>query len=253
MRLRGATSVLPIVSCVLAGIASDHLAAQLPSPARAAAGYALRGVVTDTTGEPVRGAEILVIVAGDLVHSIRSQADGRFELDGLRPVPVSVRVRRLGYRALTGPVRLRPDTAPHLNFVLQAMPSDIDGVVVTAAVDDLNGRLTEFYEHKSRSRFGYFFERPDIERRAPTHLSELLRRLRGVHLTPAGALGNKVLLRGCRPMVWLNGIRMPDAEVDEVAHPDEVAGIEVYVSMTGMPARFVDLVGKCGAVVIWTR
>jgi hypothetical protein len=113
--------------------------------------------------------------------------------------------------------------------------------------------LTEFYEHKRRGRFGYFFERPEIERRAPTHLSELLRRLRGVHLTPAGPLGNRVRLRGCRPMVWLNGLRVPEAEVDEVAHPDEVAGLEVYVSMTGMPPRFVDLVGKCGAVVIWTR
>jgi Carboxypeptidase regulatory-like domain len=253
MRLSGATSVLAIVSWVLAGGASDRLAAQLPPLARAAGHYSVKGVVTDTAGEPIQGAEVLVIVAGDLVHSVRSRADGRFELDGLRPVPVAVWVRRLGYRALTGPIRLRPDTAPLLNFVLHAMPSDIDGVVVRAAVDDLNGRLTEFYEHKRQSRFGYFFERPDIERRAPTHLSELLRRLRGVHLTPAGALGNRVLLRGCRPMVWLNGLRMPEAEVDEVAHPDEVAGVEVYVSMTGMPARFVDLVGKCGAVLIWTR
>jgi hypothetical protein len=133
------------------------------------------------------------------------------------------------------------------------VPADIDGVVVRSSVDDSKGRLTEFYEHKRQSRFGYFFERPEIERRGPAHTSELLRTLRGVHLSPVGTVGNRVLLRGCRPMVWLNGLRVPEAEVDEVAHPDEVDALEVYVSMIGMPARLVDLVGKCGAVVIWTR
>jgi hypothetical protein len=168
-------------------------------------------------------------------------------------VPVSVRARRLGYRAQSGPVRLRPDTVPLLVFVLRVVPTDLDGIVVHGQADDYYGRLTEFYAHKRVSRFGYFFERADIERRNPTHISELLRTMRGVHLSPTGTLGNAVRLRGCRPMVWLNGLRVPDAEVDEVAHPDEVAGLEVYISMAGMPARFVDLVEKCGVIAVWTR
>jgi hypothetical protein len=238
---------------ISASIAGNPLAAQPSSSTRASPTYAVKGIVTDTAGEPVVGAEVSVTVARDVVLIGRSRLDGRFEVDGLQATPVSVRVRRLGYRSLTPLIRLRPDTAPVLNFVLQVIPSDIEGVVVRSAVDDLNGRLSEFYERRRQSRFGYFLERADIERRSPAHLSEVLRTLRGVEITAGSSLGNTIRLRGCRPMIWLNGLRVADAELDEVAHPDEVAGLEVYISMAGMPARFVDLVDKCGAVVVWTR
>jgi carboxypeptidase family protein len=229
------------------------IVAQRQSAPRRLAEYVVKGIVTDTVGQPIGGAEIMLSDATEGARSVRSQVDGRFEFRGVRAVPVAVRARRLGYRALSGPVRLRPDTAPLLIFVLQAVPIDIEGVVVRGTSDDSKGRLTEFYQHKAQHRFGYFLERADIERRSPAYVSELLRQLRGVQLSPAATLGNTVRLRGCRPMIWLNGLRIPDAELDEVAHPDEVEALEIYVSMTGMPARLVDLVGKCGAIVIWTR
>jgi carboxypeptidase family protein/TonB-dependent receptor-like protein len=253
MKPRVPALVLPILTWSFIALVSDPLVAQRPSPPRAAADYVLKGLVTDTAGQPIPGAEIVLSNPTDGVRTMRSEVDGRFEFHGLRAVPVAVRARRLGYRAQSGPVRLRPDTAPLVIFVLQAVPTDIDGMVVRGTIDDSKGRLIEFYQHKAQNRFGYFFERAEIERRSPAHVSELLRQLRGVHLSPAGTLGNAVRLRGCRPMVWLNGLRIPDAEVDDVAQPDEIDAMEVYVSMAGMPARFVDLVGKCGAVVIWTR
>jgi carboxypeptidase family protein len=253
MKPRVPALVLPILTWSFIALVSDPLVAQRPSPPRAAADYVLKGMVTDTAGQPIPGAEILLSNPTDGVRTMRSELDGRFEFRGLRAVPVAVRARRLGYRAQSGPVRLRPDTAPLVIFVLQAVPTDIDGMVVRGTIDDSKGRLIEFYQHKAQNRFGYFFDHAEIERRSPAHVSELLRQLRGVHLSPSGTLGNAVRLRGCRPMVWLNGLRIPDAEVDDVAQPDEVDAMEVYVSMAGMPARFVDLVGKCGAVVIWTR
>ncbi|MDQ3995906.1 MAG: carboxypeptidase-like regulatory domain-containing protein, partial [Gemmatimonadota bacterium] len=148
--------------------------------------------MTDTAGEPIHGADVLLSVPGGGVQAVRSHADGRFEFGGLRAVPISVRVRRLGYRSPRVLTRLRPDTAPSLTFVLELLPIDIDGVVIRRSADDSKGRLNEFYEHKRRSRFGYFFERAEIDRRSPTHVSELLRTLRGVHLSPAGTLGNTV-------------------------------------------------------------
>jgi Carboxypeptidase regulatory-like domain len=253
MRPRILSLLLPTLTGVVASTVSDPLIAQHPAPPQPAAAYVLKGIVTDTAGQPIPGAEILLSEASEGVRVTRSEVDGRFEFRGLRAVPVSVRARRLGYSAQSGPVRLRPDTVPLLVFVLRVVPTDLDGIVVHGQADDYYGRLTEFYAHKRVSRFGYFFERADIERRNPTHISELLRTMRGVHLSPAGTLGNTVRLRGCRPMVWLNGLRVPNAEVDEVAHPDEVAGLEVYISMTGMPARFVDLVEKCGVIAVWTR
>jgi hypothetical protein len=243
-----------LVTCaavIVATIEGAVASAQSSAPPRAA-DHTVKGIVTDTAGQPIAGVEIVLTSAADGARTTRSGSDGRFELRGLRAARAVVRARRLGYAADT--LRLRTDDVRPLALVLRVVAADIDAIVVTGRGDESNARLTEFYEHKRlKNRFGYFFERAEIERRGPTHLSELLRQLRGVHLSPSGGIGNKVLLRGCRPMVWLNGLRVPDAEVDEVAHPDEVAGLEVYTSMVGMPARFVDMVGKCGAVVIWTR
>jgi Carboxypeptidase regulatory-like domain len=253
------TSLLVLAACVLTSFVTAPTAAQRgsspssPSPSPAA-GYVLRGIVTDTAGQPIGGAEILIADAAASVRSVRSDFDGRFEFRGLPRGPVVLRARRFGYRAQAAPIRLWPDTVPWLIVILQAVPTDIDPVVVRdRGADDSKGRLTEFYQHKRQSRVGYFFERGDIERRSPTHISEMLRTMRGAQLSSSSSIGNKVLLRGCRPVVWLNGLRVADAEMDEVALPEEVEALEVYVSMTGMPARLVDLVGKCGAVMIWTR
>jgi hypothetical protein len=43
-----------------------------------------------------------------------------------------------------------------------------------------------------------------------------------------------------------------DAEVDELAHPADVDGIEIYLSIAGMPPRFIDQSDRCGAIAVWT-
>ena len=63
-------------------------------------------------------------------------------------------------------------------------------------------------------------------------------------------------MRGCRdaPMVWLDGARVPGAELDEVIRPDDIAGMEVYASTAGVPAQFLDRTNRgCGTILLWTR
>jgi len=70
----------------------------------------------------------------------------------------------------------------------------------------------------------------------------------------ASGIGNRVLLRGCRPRIWVNGVRTVNAEVDEVAAPSEIDGLEIYPSIAGTPAQYMDRENRgCGTVIIWTR
>ena len=66
-------------------------------------------------------------------------------------------------------------------------------------------------------------------------------------------MGNVLLLRGCAPLVWVDGVRVPGAQLDEVAPPEDVAGIEIYNSFAGIPARYFDRTATCGTILVWLR
>ncbi len=115
-------------------------------------------------------------------------------------------------------------------------------------------KLREFFEHKQqRGSFGHFLEQHDIRRLGPANPSELFRNMPGVVLA-SSAGGNTLRIRGCQPMVWVDGQRVPGAELDEVIHPSEIAAIEFYPSNAGIPAQYLERGNRlCGSVLVWTR
>lgn len=46
---------------------------------------------------------------------------------------------------------------------------------------------------------------------------------------------------------------MAGAELDEVVQRADVAGIEVYSALAGIPAQFLDRTAVCGTILVWTR
>jgi hypothetical protein len=72
-----------------------------------------------------------------------------------------------------------------------------------------------------------------------------------------------VRLRGCGvrgqsaekvgPMVWLDGVRLVGAEIDEVTQATDIAAIEVYNSFAGVPAQYLDRSAVCGTILVWTK
>lgn len=163
---------------------------------------------------------------------------------------ITLSVRRLGYRTSTMKLTVGPGMATQpLDFELEEIASDISSVVVEGA----KGHLDEFYDRKATNNFGKFFEQKDIEKRHPLYLSELLRSVAGASLSSDRA-GNRILLRECKPMVWLDGMRAQGAELDDVARPTDVAGLEVYPSSAGLPPQYQDRNNRmCGAIVVWTK
>jgi hypothetical protein len=248
---RGARARLAVASVVVNAVLVASPVAGQQADARGS--HAIVGAVLDSARRPVLGAEVSLEANGRTIAVVRSRANGRFEFADVPRRTMLMRVRRLGYHPYSEAVPVAYDEAPtELSVVLRAAVVDVAPVVVEERLDRTHGRLQEFYQHKRASRLGIFLERDQIERRDVSFVSDLLRSVRGVQVTSHSGVGNRVRFRGCRPMIWLNGLRVPDAEVDEVAHPADVEAIEVYLSMTGMPPNFVDHVGRCGAVAIWT-
>jgi outer membrane cobalamin receptor len=139
---------------------------------------------------------------------------------------------------------------PDVAFVLDLVAVDVAPVVVNSA----RGRLGEFQAHKGNPSFGRFFEQEEIEKRRAGRISDLFRSVPGVTVTAMSGLGNSVRVRGCQPTLWVDGIRVPGTEVDEVANPTDIAAIEVYISAAGVPAEYRDRDTRaCGVIVLWSR
>src|ERR1700682_3106593 len=209
------------------------------------------GVVRDVAGFPLSEAEVGIVSGERLQQFVITAADGKFLLTGVARGKVPLRIRRLGYSLQLLDVDTRVPSSANLEIVLKTVASELEEVTI-AANDQV--KLREFYEHKQqRASFGRFLEQHDIRRLGPTNPSDLFRTIPGVVISTASG-GNVIRIRGCQPMVWVDGQRVPGAELDEVIHPSEIAAIEFYPSNAGIPAQYLERENRlCGSVLVWTR
>jgi hypothetical protein len=157
----------------------------------------------------------------------------------------------MGFKAVTRDLKVGDQiTSRSVDFSLQTVPTDVSEVVVEGE----NAKLHEFYVRRDHNNFGKYFDGAEIMKRDPRIMSDLLRTIPGATIGASTRIGNRVLLRGCKPTIWLNGMKAFGAELDEVANPADVAGLEIYLSWAGLPPQFQDRENPgCGAIIVWTK
>jgi hypothetical protein len=223
------------------------------------------GTVTDQRGTPLADADVIVAGRDSTRLHARSGERGQFRISGVTGPEVTLRVRHLGFAAKTVVVRVLESPQTTSVFVeLEARAAALDPVVV--GDDSVPGvpdrQLEAFLERARTNHFGHFVTQDDLDRQRPNYVSEALRRIPGVQLQATRA-GNIVRLRGCAiqgkssarvsPAVWVDGVRVESAELDEVAPAANVAGIEIYNSFAGVPPRYLDRTATCGTILVWLR
>ena len=220
----------------------------------------LVGRVTDfTSGRPIAG--VLVRVSNRNLSAI-TEADGRFAIPELRAGEVVLDAEMLGYAARSDTIQIIPGQIIEATFGMTTRPIALDPISVTVRSRwlDSNG----FYERRESGLAGHFFNRADIDRRAPNQFTELLRDLPGVSMvsdevgklqvrfrrvtTMTGSFSD--LSRGCEPGVYYDGVPMNLGfdRLHEIPLPF-IDGVEVYVG-AATPIQFKH---PCGVILIWTR
>lgn len=238
------------------GIAATLLVLALAHPARGQQRVDVRGVVRDTAGGPVDGADVAIIALHRLA---RTDDSGAFVL---RDVPAGrhdVSVRRLGFDPRVVPLALTDSQQPRLVVVLRMQPAMLPGLTVSEI--DMRRRIAieEFYRRRARGP-GTFITRDEIEERHAARISDMLRGVSGVEFTRtrAGVTGVRFInaaikRRDCVPQIWVDGVRVDNIEVDELPLMD-VEGIELYSGPSTTPLRFTQgAISTCGTIVIWSR
>jgi carboxypeptidase family protein len=243
------TMVLAVLCATTASAQKDALAlAPPPSPAT------VIGTVTDSSGAPLNSAEVRLVVAGTHLGTSRTGDDGRFLIAGEFKGRSKLQVRRIGFLSREVELFFPRDTSRVLIIVLDPATEEVAGVEADDSTEVSMGRLRGFYERRRTNSLGHYFTRRDIVAKA--FLSEVLRTTGGVTLTAARRTGYQIRMRGCQraPLVWIDGGRTPNVELDEIARVDDVAAMEVYTTNSGVPAQFLDRSnGGCGVILVWTR
>jgi TonB family protein len=141
---------------------------------------------------------------------------------------------------------------------MSALPRTLRPVLVQANQVEYKGRLAGYYQRLQRRSGGYFISREEIDRNSSRALSQLLRSVPGISAFPIRSGGSAVRMRGrgCRPLVWLDGIPLPAGEVDLDAFPTStIHGIELYPGSTTTPPDYTANAGlsSCGTIMLWSR
>jgi len=205
----------------------------------------LGGVVIDNKRNPIPSAEITVSQSGRTLAVIRTDAAGTFTVPNIAAGTTDLHARRLGYKATT--TNLDLDDSIRIEIMMEPLAG-----VVTPVVVEGGSKLSRFYEHRSKGSIGVFFDQAQIEKRHVRFSSELFRTVPGATVRTSSRYGNLVRFHGCKPRIWLDGVPLLDAELDEVLTPQEIAGIEIYSASPAVPAQYMDTRG-CGTIVVWTR
>ncbi len=216
----------------------------------------IRGLVRDSTGQAIIGAQVTFPGVSLVVESDDS---GRFELAKVRPGMLSIRFRRLGYLPDTVELLVLAGKTIPLDVTLSRLSVALTPVVITGRAD-LTGWRAGFYARKNVGS-GHFLTREDIEKRNPSMLSDMFRMIPGVTIQPSrGMIRNQLRFRGarnCAPLTWLDGAPLAAGEFDiDALSPRSIEAFEVYTGII-VPPRFAvaPALGPrtCGVIVIWSR
>lgn len=222
---------------------------------RVAAQGRVAGLVRDTTGVGIAGAQ--VTISGSVLRA-ESDASGKFFLEKVPTGPTTLLVRRLGFAPVSVPVVVRSDSTVPVTVTIAQTARELNPVVVRAQrVRHYTGYLAGFNERRDRG-FGRFITGDEIRKRDPLELTDLLRTIPGIHVSASGLGDARVRIRSnqCAPLVWLDGMAAAAAEFDlDALAPMSIAGIEIYSGIATVPAEFVMPFGRtpCGTIIIWSR
>lgn len=245
----------PLLTMVLL-LASAEGRAQIPgapgsvvAPAGGIRSGAIKGVVSDSVGTGIVGATVSLVGVASV--SITSD-DGAFHLAGVPAGQHLLVARRIGFRPESLSLAVVTDSTLTTRVRLISTAQKVAPVVITASRARYTGRLAGFHERRDRG-MGRFFTAADIDQRNPRVVTDMLRSVPGIRVTPG-----MVNFRGrrCAPLVWLDGVPASTGYLDvDLFNPSSLAGIEIYLGPSTIPSQFTWVRGKadCGVIALWTK
>jgi hypothetical protein len=206
-------------------------------------------LLEEGTNRPIDGATVQLLDAGgrELDRIAQSNASGIFMIR-VEPGRYTLRIRRIGYQALTTPIITIEDRQNH-EATYRVSP-----VAIRLATQRITERRNlewgrDGWQRRRELGAGVFLTRMDLEGREGLPLVEALDGIAGLRLVPSGMLES---LQGWRCIYFMVN-RIPTRHVPQyrvtgeetfltlnevVPNTDDVMGIEVYREFKEVPPDF---------------
>ncbi len=241
--------VLLLVACVAA-----------PGVMRAQS-IAVRGIVTDSVGNPLRGVEVLAL---QQERSARTDANGRFVIRGVPWGQVVLMARSVGWKAQEQVVRINEDgSSREVRFALSRAVQLIDTLRIVSQ-DGCAPFRFEGFECRRRAGIGQFRGPDELEALRPDYWADMFEGMTGLRREPfqdmqrgrldwtvVSTAGWRCLMEG------FNG-RLRTAR-EEIIFPNQIYAIEYFDVYERVPEHYKRLAWPtgqdkpCGLVMYWTK
>jgi hypothetical protein len=213
------------------------------------------GVVADSMGRALRDVNIEVVGTASVAVS---DSLGRFLIQNLPARLHVVRARKVGYNPSYLTINLSDTTSSRARIVMRQFAGQNLGLVVVKATR-YPVRMGPFLRRLERkSGWGQMLSPEEITARHPQRTTDLFTSMTGVSVQRDVNRALMVLGRGgCVMQVFINGFPAPQlsgSSIDDNVNSLEIAGIEVYNGMAGVPADLtMGPINSCGTIGIWTK
>jgi hypothetical protein len=212
----------------------------------------VRGTIRSERNQPIANGRIGIL---GRERSVSTDSAGAFHFGSVPAGSQTLEFRAIGFAPEQRVMQLRDQSDTTIAVTLTSMKTVLDTIQIVAQRwydRDVSGFL-----RRKRSGNGHFFDEETIRRRRPITLYHLLFSVPSVRVMQVG-FDRKVLIgRGadrCQPDLFVNGMQMNFLldNLEMLARPEEVVGMEIYRGPSETPAEFSRF-GSCGAIVVWTR
>jgi hypothetical protein len=213
-------------------------------PPPAAGTARLYGIVRDSKGNPVPGAQVRVL---GTAASMRSDARGEYAFAELPGGTQEVEVRQFGFGVARGPAELRSGQRTRLDVQLEKIAS-LDAMKVVASSAS---RYPEFEQRRRETIGGRFLDEAQIKRMHFNKVVDYVNLLPGfvaLHDRYNDMRVTSMRYPGCQPAMLVNDL--PVSNLMELPPPEMLGAIEVYVTTAGAPPNHRS---PCGTIVFWSK
>lgn len=216
-------------------------------------------VIDSITEEGLANAR--VSIEEQLIES-RTDADGHFELPGLKSGGHTVRIRRVGYDPWSVSINLEVPEPMRVNFgEIKLTPAEavtLEDIVVEGEEFRASMLMRDFMT-RMHTEQGTFITYEDIERIDPVNTSDIFRTIPGMNTLGGGQIisargaGSMQGFEPCTVQYYLDGVKV-SSDVIDVVMPDVIAGIEIYNGSATIPHIFRSQSNaNCGVIAVWMK
>ncbi len=224
----------------------------------------LAGRVTGRVGTPIVGARVTLV---GWESAARTDSSGRFLFAQVPGGSTTLDVRAPGIEPVRMPVSLRTGAQARNEVTIVATPAAQTLAPVTVVDRRSEVLIRSGFEQRRQVGMGRFVDEAMLSKMPMISTTSVLAQYPGM-ITRQGARGTRLFMRDqtgrvCSPTVWVDGAQYRAGaehegegavDIDLLADPTRIAGIEIYRRMNQAPLQFAGTTQSgCGVIVIWRK